>query len=94
MAVAKSAPGLPVAVIVYAPADTLATTNEAVNVPPEIEQVDEATAPPVIKQEVSRVENPEPETITSNPIELEVGLSVMVGVPPMTVRVAWTESPT
>ena len=78
----------------YVPADTLATTNEAVNVPPEIEQVDEATAPPEIKQEVSLAENPEPETVSSNPTELEVGLSVMVGVPPMTVRVPCTESPT
>ena len=77
----------------YAPADTLATTNEAVNVPPEIEQDEDPTAPPEIAQEVSLVENPEPETITSNPPELEVGLSVIAGAP-MTVKIAEPESPT
>lgn len=61
--------------------------------PPEIEQADEDTAPPEIAQEVSLVENPEPETITSNPTEFEVGFSVMVGVPPVTVSVAKAESP-
>ena len=72
----------------YVPGETLATTNDAVNVPPEIEHVDEATAPPEIKQEVSLVENPEPETDSSNPTEFEVGLSVIAGGPPLTVRVA------
>jgi hypothetical protein len=38
MAEAES-PREPVAVIVYPPAGTLATTNDAVKVPPEIEQV-------------------------------------------------------
>jgi hypothetical protein len=36
---AASPPGCPVAVIVYDPAGTLPTTNEAVRLPPEIEQV-------------------------------------------------------
>ena len=76
----------------YVPPDTLDTTKEAVKVPPEIEQEEDPTGPPEIKQEVSLVEKPEPETATSNPTELEVGLSVMVGAP-MTVRVALAESP-
>jgi hypothetical protein len=79
---------------VYVPADTLATTNEAVRVPPEIEHVLDPTGLPESEQLESLDEKLEPETDTSNPTELEVGLSVIVGVPPMTERAARAESPT
>ena len=89
---AESDVGVPMAVTVYVLAETLATTKDAVSVPPEIEQVDEATAPLESAHEVSLVEKPEPETITSRPTEFDVGLSVMVGVPPVTVSEVEAES--
>jgi len=42
--------------------------------------------PPVIEQPVSLSENPEPETWTVDPADPVVGLSVMVGIPPLTVN--------
>jgi len=44
VAVAESELGRPVAVIEYSDAATLATTNEADRVPPEMEHVDELAA--------------------------------------------------
>ena len=59
---AESSVGLPVAVIVYAPAALLATVNAPAKIPFEIVQVWEATAPPAIEQLESEVEYPEPVT--------------------------------
>jgi len=80
---------LPVTAMLYDPTAALATINDAVIAPPETEQVSEAIAPPpVIEQPVSPSENPEPETWTVDPADAEVGLSVIVGKPPLTVNEA------
>jgi hypothetical protein len=47
---AESSPGVPIAVIVYAPDAILATVNVAVNVPPEIEQLESSTPLPDSEQ--------------------------------------------
>ncbi len=83
----------PDAVIVYAPAATLATTKEALNVPPETLQVDVLTGLPNKEHAVSLMEKPEPETRTVAPTRAEVGLSVIDAVERMTVRVTDAESP-
>jgi len=59
---AASLIGLPVAVIVYEPTVTLATTNEPVIVPAETEQLDPVTAVPDSEQLESLEEKPVPET--------------------------------
>jgi hypothetical protein len=70
----------PIAAIAYCPSGTLATTNDAVSVPPEIEQVWEAMPPPDSKQVASTLEKPEPDTTIVDPAEAEVGLSEIEGV--------------
>jgi len=86
---ATSLSGSPVTITLYDPTAALATLNDAVIVPPETEQVSEATAPPPVnEQSMSLSENPEPETWTVDPAEAEVGLRVMVGKPPLTVNEA------
>ena len=67
---------MPVAVITYAPAARLATTNEALSVPPEIEQAEVLTGLPDSEQLVSLDENPEPATKTTTPTFADVGLRV------------------
>ena len=59
---AESSAGLPVAIIVYAPAALLATVKAPARSPFEIVQVCEPTAPPAIEQLESNVEYPEPVT--------------------------------
>jgi hypothetical protein len=58
----------PVTTIVYTPTATLATTKEAVRVPPETVQVEAPTPPPDNEQLASVEENPEPEIKTIEPI--------------------------
>ena len=53
--------------------------NPPVKIPPETEQVWDATTLPDIEQVVSLVEKPEPETSTVNPTEPEVGLREIDG---------------
>jgi len=62
---------------VYAPAATLAITNEAVRAPPEIEQAEVPTGLPDSEQLVSLGENPEPTTKTTTPTFPEVGVRVI-----------------
>jgi hypothetical protein len=86
----------PVTVIVYTPDATLATMNEPLSVPPEIEQLSDAiTTPPVNEQVASPDENPTPETRTVDPTVADVGLSVTDAVTEgaVTVNVAEAESP-
>jgi len=86
----------PVTVIVYDSAATLATVNEPLNVPPDIEQVSDPITPLlVIEQVVSPVENPTPETRTVDPTVADVGLSVTDGGTEgaVTVNVVEAESP-
>jgi len=84
---AASLSGLPVIAMLYEPTAALATINDAVIVPPETEQVSDAIAPPPVnEQPVSLSENPEPEILTVDPADAEVGLSVMVGKPPLIVN--------
>jgi len=79
--------GLPVTAMLYDPTAALATINDAVIAPPETEQVSDAMAPPTVnEQPVSLSANPEPEIFTVDPAEAEVGLSVMVGKPPLMVN--------
>jgi len=59
---AWSLPGLPLAVIVYAPGTTLATLNEAVKVPLVMEQIELLTALPESEHAVSADKNAEPDT--------------------------------
>ena len=54
--------------------------NAPVKIPPETEQVWDATTLPEIEQIVSLVEKPEPETSTVNPPEPEVGLREIDGI--------------
>ena len=56
VAEAVSPPGLPVAVIVYAPPELVATVNAPANIPSEIIQLCEPTAPPDNEQLVSEIE--------------------------------------
>ena len=91
---AESPAGLPVTVIVYASAGTLATTNEAVIDPSIIEQVSDSMGPPSDKEHVeSPDEKPAPETCTVLPTEAEAGFNVIVRPVRVTVKVADTESP-
>jgi len=84
---ATSLLGLPVTAMLYDPTAALATINDAVIAPPETEQVSDAMAPPPVnEQPVSLSANPEPEIFTVDPAEAEVGLSVMVGKPPLMVN--------
>jgi len=87
---AESPVGLPVAVIVYAPAAPVATLKAPANVPSEIVQLWEATAPPDNEQLVSDVEKPEPVTCTVVPVPAELGFKVIVGVTIVRV-VVWVE---
>ena len=61
LAEAESLPGLPLAVIVYAPGVTSPTVNVAVNVPPETEHVDTPTGLPDSVQVVSLARKLEPD---------------------------------
>ena len=63
--------------IVYVPAAMLATTNEAVRVPPEIVQVEVPTGLPDNEQLVSLDENPVPPTKTTTPTFADVGVRVI-----------------
>ena len=65
--------------IVYVPVDILATTNEAVKVPPETEHVMDPTGLPESEQLESLDEKPEPDTETVEPTFAELGLSVIAG---------------
>ena len=62
VAEAESSAGLPMAVRLYEPTATFATTKEAVKVPLEIEQVHVAIAFPDTEQAVSLDEKSVPET--------------------------------
>lgn len=66
----------------YTAAVTLATMNEPVMVPPEIAQDDDEMRPavPFSVQVESAGANPEPDTETVDPAELEVGLSAIEGL--------------
>ena len=77
---AESPVGVPVAVIVYAPAAPVATVKAPANVPSEIVQLWEARAPPDNEQLVSDGEKPEPVTCTVVPAPAELGFKVIVGV--------------
>ena len=61
----------------YAPAATLAITNEAVRAPPEIAQAEVPTGLPESEQLVSLDENPEPITKTTTPTFADVGVRVI-----------------
>jgi len=81
VAVAKSPAGLPVRVIVYEPAGTLATGNEPAGEPPETMQLDGTpTAPPDTEQVVSVTEKFAPEKSTVAPTAADDGLSVIDGI--------------
>jgi hypothetical protein len=62
VAVAKSLPGLPIAVMVYEPTATFVAIKEPDNAPFEIEQVEKLTTLPVSEQLESPEEKPDPET--------------------------------
>jgi hypothetical protein len=85
-AFAESSLGLAVAVTLYEPAGTSATTNCAVKVPSVIVQVGELTGCPDKEQLVSFVEKSDPETLIVAPNEPELeskemdGLAVVVSV--------------
>jgi hypothetical protein len=91
VAEAESPTGLPVEMMGYEPAATLATANLPLNVPPEIEQVELLNGLPDREQVVSVDENPEPETTTVAPTAAETGVRVTVG--PLNPNVAEAESP-
>ena len=91
LAVPESPVGLPVAVIVYAPSETVPTVKDPTKFPFEIEQDEEATGLPESEQLESLVEKPEPETLTMLPAAAEVVLRVSVGVV-KTVKYADEES--
>jgi len=91
VAEAESPLGLPVAVIVYVP-ETPATTNDAYKVPLEIEQLEVPTGLPDNEQLVSAVEKSDPATSTDAPTAPELGLSVIDGDAPLTVKLAEAES--
>ena len=91
---AESPTGLPVTVIVYASAGTLATMNEAVIDPSIIEQVSDSREPPSDNEHVESLdEKPPPETCTVLPTEAETGFNVIVRPLLVTVKVADSESP-
>ncbi len=91
LAEAESPTGLPMDMIGYDPIGTLATVNEPVNVPPEIEQVELLTGLPDNEQVVSVDENPEPEITAIAPTAAETGVRVTLG--PLNLKVAEAESP-
>ncbi|MGP8070612.1 MAG: hypothetical protein ACLP5V_12055 [Candidatus Bathyarchaeia archaeon] len=93
LAEAESLPGLPLAVIVYVPDATSATTNDAYKAPSEMEQLKVCTGLPDNEQLVSAVEKPDPVTSTDVPTEAEVKLSVIDGGTALTVKLADAESP-
>ena len=86
---------MPVTVIVYTAAATLATTKEPVTLPAEIEQdCDEIELPePVIVQVESPGANPEPDTVTLAPASAELGLVVREGIGSINWKLAVAESP-
>ena len=67
------------AVIAYVPAAMLATTNEAVRVPPEMEHVTDPTGLPESEQLESLDEKPEPDTEIVVPVRADAGLIVICG---------------
>ncbi len=79
MAEAKSPTGLPATATTYEPTSTLATTNAAASVPPEIEQLDVPIAIPDSWQIVSPDEKPEPVTSTVDPARAEIGWRAIDG---------------
>jgi hypothetical protein len=80
VAEAVSAAGFPVAVITYEPAGMLATTNEAVSMPPDTEHVKLEIEPASLSAHVvSPVEKPAPDTWTVDPTWVEVGLRAIAG---------------
>ena len=90
---AESPTGLPVTVIMDAPEPaSLATTNDADKAPPEIEQLEVPTGLPDNEQLVSAVEKSNPDTSIDAPTGA-VGLSVIDGGAPLTVKLADAESP-
>ena len=93
LAEAESLPGLPLAVIVYEPDATSATTNDAYKVPSEMEQLKVCTGLPDNEQLVSAVAKPDPVTSTDVPTEAEVELSVIDGGTALIVKLAEAESP-
>lgn len=93
LADAESAPGDPVAVIVYVPALSDATVKLPVNVPPETEQVKELIGVPEMVQEESLVKKSKPVTSTVVPGNEEAGFSVIDGGTEVTTKLAEAESP-
>lgn len=87
---------MPVTVMVYTAAATLATTKEPVTAPAEIEQDgDEIELPePVIVQVVSPGAKPEPDTVTLAPTIPELESIVMDGMGRINWKLALAESPT
>ena len=80
VAEAVSPTGLPVAMIVYDPFDTLPTVNDPVRVPADIAHDCEPTAtPPLSEHTVSFSANPEPDTWSVAPGTVEGVFSVMSG---------------
>jgi hypothetical protein len=86
---------LPVTVIVYTAAATLATTKEPVTAPAEIEQDGEEIEPPepVMVQVESFGVKPEPDTVTLAPASAELGLIVMDGIRRINWKLVVAESP-
>ena len=72
----------------YVPAPMFAATNEAVRVPPEIEQVMDPTGLPESEQLESLDEKPEPDTETVVPTCADVGLIVITSEAPVNWKAA------
>jgi hypothetical protein len=85
--------GLLVAVIVYGPVVTFATTKEADNSPLESEQSSEVTTLPESVQFGSVEGKPEPETWTPAPTGPDVSFSDKDGEEFVTVKVCEAQSP-
>jgi len=78
--------GVPVAVTVYAAAETLLTVKEPAKAPFEIEQDGALTTAPESEQLESLVEKPVPETWTLAPTDAEAGFSARLGEEGTTVK--------
>ena len=86
---------MPVTVIVYAAAATLATTKEPVTAPAAIKQVGDEIEPPepVMVQVESPGEKPKPDTVTLAPTFAGLGLMDMDGMGNVNWKLAVAESP-
>ena len=92
---AESPVWVPVAVIMYTAAVTLATTNEPVMVPLETVQDGDETKllVPVIEHVESAEAKPDPDTITLVPACAELGFRVMDGIVGVNWKLAVAVSP-